>query len=97
RMTDADAQAPEFRGPELRLDVSQAVVTRDAAAQLRLRLAGLEIELVVDDQDLRGQETEEALQRRNRAARRVHVRHGLGDAHVACARDVTREPRLVRA
>ena len=61
--------------PSCARDVAQAVVARDAAAELHLRLAGQEIELVVDDQDFLRRDREEARQRGDRPARQVHVRH----------------------
>ena len=50
--------------PSCARDVLQAVVPGDAAAELELRLAGRQIELVVHDQDLVGLDREEARERR---------------------------------
>ena len=74
-MADAEAQPPEVRRAELRGDVAQAVVAGDAAAELHLRLAGQEIELVVDDEDFVGRDREEARAAADRPARQVHVGH----------------------
>ena len=81
RMADADAQAPEIRRAELRRDVAQAVVAGDAAAELHLRLAGREIELVVDDEDLR-----RARSRRNAPARRPSGRTGSCTSRASASR-----------
>ena len=52
RVADAEAQAPVVGAAELGLDVLQAVVSRVAAAELELGLAGQQVELVVGDEDL---------------------------------------------
>ena len=54
------------------MDVLQAVVAGVRAAELELDLAGQQVELVVDDEDLARLDLEEARQRRHRLARKVH-------------------------
>src|SRR5262249_15169659 len=83
-------------GPELLADVTETVVTRHAAPVLELRVARLEIELVVNDQELVGRNREEVDKRADRTPRFVHVGRRLHDADVAGSRDVAREPRLAR-
>ncbi len=96
RVSDADAQPPVLRGAQLRLDVAQSVVAGVSAAELHLRLAGLQVELVVHDEDLLRRDREEARDRRDGAAGEVHERRGLHDPHVARLRDVRRELALRR-
>ena len=52
--------------PSARANVLQPVVAGDAAAVLHLRLAGLQVELVVHDEDFLGRDREEARERRDR-------------------------------
>ena len=68
-MADADAQAPEILGAEMRGDVLEAVVPGRAAALLELRRAGREVELVVHDQHLGRLDLVEARERTARCAR----------------------------
>ena len=84
--------------PSCARDVAQAVVAGDAAAELHLRLAGQEVELVVHDQDLLRRDREEARERRDRAARLVHVRRRLQRAAASprLARPRPRNLRFVR-
>src|SRR6185369_7892795 len=83
RVADADSQAPEIPGPELRRYVLEAVVTGDAAPELHLRFAREQVELVVDDKDLGRRNGEKAGRRRYRPSREVHVRHRLQKAQIA--------------
>ena len=53
---DADAQPQEVRRAEVLRDRAQAVVAGEAAAEPRLEPAGLEVALVVDDEDRVGLE-----------------------------------------
>ena len=50
-MTDTDAQAPVVARTELGLDVAQTVVPGVPAAELELDIAGIEIKLVMRDQN----------------------------------------------
>ena len=98
RMADADAKPPEVGRAERRLDVAQPVVARHAAAELHLRLTGLEIELVVNDEDLVGRDAEKARERADRAAGLIHVRRRLDEANIArLARRRRRSAPLPRA
>ena len=56
RMTDPDPGPPEVGMGQAGLDVFQAIVARSASAQLQSGLAGRQIELIVRDQDLIGQD-----------------------------------------
>src|SRR5206468_1302701 len=51
RMTDAKTQAPEALVAQALADVAQSIVSRCATAQLQLHGAGLQIELIVGDQN----------------------------------------------
>ena len=61
--------AARIRRAELGSDVAQPVVAGVPAAELHLALAGLEVELVVDDQDLVRRDVEEPRQRGDRRGR----------------------------
>ena len=94
-MSDAQAKPPEVRAAELWLDVAQPVVAGVAAALLEPRLPRLQVELVVDDEDLVGENREEVRECRDRAARFVHVGRRHADPQRASPRDDRREFRLV--
>jgi hypothetical protein len=51
-VADADPQAPEILGAQVGGDVLEAVVATEAAAELEAQLAGRNVELVMDDEDL---------------------------------------------
>ena len=77
RMADAQPQAPEVAAAQLGLHVLEPVVAGVAATLLELELAGGDLELVVDGEDLLRRDLEEARQRRHRLAGEVHVGHRL--------------------
>src|SRR3982750_1630749 len=54
RVADAEADAAEVPGAEAGIDAAQAVVASRAAAELDADLAGGEVELVVEDDDVGG-------------------------------------------
>ena len=59
RVADAQPQSPVVGGAELRMDVAQPVVARDAAARLHPHLGGRQLDLVVKHGDLALRELEE--------------------------------------
>ena len=77
---DADAQAQELGRAEVLRDGAQAVVTGEPAAATGLEPPGLEIALVVDDEDRVRLELVERGGGLHRAAGLVHVRLGLQQA-----------------
>jgi hypothetical protein len=58
----AHAQTPVIGRAQLGMDIAQAVVAAMAAAELELDHAGLEVQLVMHDQDFLGLDLEEARQ-----------------------------------
>src|SRR5439155_25114252 len=70
-MPDADADAPVIR-PDHRVDRAQPVVAGRAAAALDPDLAGPQVELVMDDDDVRRRDLIKAHRRQHRLAGIVH-------------------------
>ena len=88
RMADADSEPPEVRRAERGDDVLESVVPGAAAAQLELHGAGLQVELVVRDQDFLGRDAIEPRQRGHRLA--ASIDEGLRQSQspvdaIACA------------
>ena len=77
RVKIADSQAQEVLRAEVLRQRAQAVVAREASAAPGLQAAGLEVDVVVDDEQRLGRDLEEPRRLAGRAARLVHVRLGL--------------------
>src|SRR5919109_5098063 len=87
--TDADSQAQEVVRPDCLRDGPEAVVAGESAAEPRLEASGLEIDVVVHDEQVAGIDLEEAPRRGDRPARLIHVRLRLQERDAQIV-----EPRL---
>src|SRR5947209_3739857 len=83
RVADAQPQAPEAAAAHAFADVTQAVMTRGSPAELELDDAGLQVELVVRDEDLVDADAVELRDGRHADAAQVHERLRQEKAHVA--------------
>ena len=84
-MADAEAQAPEVGGAQLRGDVAQTVVAGVAAALLQAHLTRVDVELVVRDEDLLGRDLVVLRGGLHGAAGVVHEREGLQEPNLTLA------------
>ena len=98
RPPHADPQAQELLGAELLHERAEPVVAGKTAASPRLQAAGLQVDVVVDDQQRLGLDLEEAHGRRDGTARLVHVRLRLEQRETEIAETRLRQhPRELRA
>ena len=84
RMTDADAHALVVVA-DMRADRAQAVMARDAAADLHAHLGGRQIDLVVKHRDVAERHLVEMHRLGDRAAGLVHVGAGQQQQHLLAA------------
>ncbi len=83
RATDSDAHAQVGVGDELLVQRSQAVVAAVTATALHADLAGGQVDVVVDHDEVRDIDVVELDEPLDRAARDVHERLRLGKSKVA--------------
>jgi hypothetical protein len=95
-MSDSQAQAPEIRRRQARLNVFQAIVPAVAAALLEADAARFEVEVVMDDQGFVGGDLVEARQRSDRLAGEIHEGHRLQQPQFVDASDAAKEFPLRR-
>ena len=81
RMPDTDAQPPEIRCIEVRLNVFQPIVAAIAAALFDPDAARLQVKFVVNDKYFFGLNLEEPCQCSHGPPGLVHERHGLQQEH----------------
>src|SRR6202034_1096085 len=77
RLANPDPDADELRGPEALDHAPEAVVAGVAPANLHPDVLPGEIELVVEDENVRRRDLQERRRGLNAVARQVHERHRL--------------------
>src|SRR5207302_8191088 len=91
RPADTDPEAQELLRAERLRERAQSVVASEASARARLEPAGLEVDVVVDDEESAGLHLEEARRGADRAARVVHERLGLQKRQLGAVEPSLRE------
>ena len=72
-MSDADTHSPVLTGAELRLNIAQTIVPRMTAAKFKFDVTGVEIKLIVRDENFGRRNGVEIRYGSDALARKVHV------------------------